>query len=64
MDQIRHAGGEALAVGLDISEKDQIINLVDKAHEHYGRIDILVNNAGSARHLWLDELSIVYKTAW
>lgn len=58
VDQIRQAGGEALAVGLDISEKDQVINLVDKAHEHYGRIDILVNNAGSARHLWMDELSI------
>ncbi len=58
VDQIRRSGGDAIAVGLDISEKDHIINLVDRAIDHYGRIDILVNNAGSARHLWLDELSL------
>ena len=56
--QIRQAGGEALAVGLDLSQKDQIINLVDRVHDHFGKIDILVNNAGSARHLWLDEQSL------
>ena len=57
-DQIRQSGGEALAVGLDLSKKDQIINLVKRVHDQYGRIDILVNNAGSARHLWLDEQSL------
>jgi short-subunit dehydrogenase len=56
--QIRQSGGEALAVSLDLSEKDQIINLVNKAQGHYGGIDILVNNAGSAKHVWLDELSL------
>lgn len=58
VDQIRQSGGEALAVSMDLSKLDQIVNLVNKAHDHYGRIDILVNNAGSASHLWLDELSL------
>lgn len=58
VDQIRQSGGEALAVALDLSQKDQIINLVSRALGHFGRIDILVNNAGSAKHLWLDELSL------
>ena len=58
VEQIRQSGGDALAVGLDISEKEQITDLVDRAIDHYGRIDILVNNAGSARHLWLDEQSL------
>ena len=58
VDQIRQSGGEALAVSLDLSKKDQIINLVDRATTHFGTIDILVNNAGSARHIWLDELSL------
>lgn len=56
--RIRQSGGEALAVGLDLSKKDQIINLVNRVHDQFGRIDILVNNAGSARHLWLDEQSL------
>ena len=58
VDQIQRFGGEALAVGLDLTKKDQIIDLVSKAHERFGGVDILVNNAGSAKHLWLDELSL------
>lgn len=57
-EQIRQSGGEAQAVRLDLSQKDQILNLVDRVRDLYGRIDILVNNAGSARHVWLDELSL------
>ena len=58
VEKIHQSGGEALAVGLDLSQKDQIINLVERAQAQYGKIDVLVNNAGSARHLWLDELSL------
>lgn len=56
--QIRQAGGEAIAVQLDLSQPDQISNLVTAAQDQYGQIDILVNNAGSARHLWFDEQSL------
>jgi len=56
--QIRGAGGEALAVQLDLTHSDQISQLVKVAQDHYGQIDILVNNAGSARHLWFDEQSL------
>ena len=58
VDQIRLSGGEALAVPTDLSDSEQIHNLVDQTLAAYGRIDILVNNAGSARHLWLDEQTI------
>lgn len=58
-EQIRQAGGEALSLGLDLSDLVQIKELVDAVREKYGRIDILINNAGSARHLWLDQLSLV-----
>lgn len=30
----------------DMSKPDQIMGMVDLAHEHFGRVDILVNNAG------------------
>ena len=42
---INEAGGEAIAVPCNISHKDQLRALVDKALASWGRIDILVCNA-------------------
>jgi len=42
---IRGAGGEALVIPANISDKAQLQNLVDKTVQAYGRIDILVCNA-------------------
>ncbi len=51
---VRDLGGEALPVKTDVSEYDQIENLVDLAMSEYGRIDVLLNNAGIGRMNWLD----------
>ena len=40
------AGGEALAIPLDVTKDDQVSNAVSQLISHWGRIDILVNNAG------------------
>jgi short-subunit dehydrogenase len=56
--RICEAGGEAISVQLDLSQVEQITNTVNMIREEFGVINILVNNAGSARHLWLDELSL------
>ena len=45
-DKIKAAGGEALAVPCDISDKEQCREVINKAVEAFGTIDILVNNAG------------------
>jgi len=45
-ERIRAEGGDAIFVRCDVSQKDQIQNLVQKTLEQYGRIDIVVNNAG------------------
>ena len=44
--QIAEAGGEALAVACDVSNADELVNLVDRTVKHFGRIDIAVSNAG------------------
>ncbi len=44
-DEIKAEGGEAIFVRTDVSDVQQIQNLIDTAVKTYGRIDVLVNNA-------------------
>jgi NAD(P)-dependent dehydrogenase (short-subunit alcohol dehydrogenase family) len=48
-EEIRSAGGEAVADGADISQAGEVEAMVAKAMERWGRVDILVNNAGITR---------------
>ena len=48
-DKIKAAGGEALAVPCDISDKAQCSAVIAKTLETFGTVDILVNNAGITR---------------
>jgi 3-oxoacyl-[acyl-carrier protein] reductase len=44
--EIRGAGGEAVAIAADVSQKADVDRLVTQAMDAFGRIDILSNNAG------------------
>lgn len=44
--EIKTAGGEAIAVGADVSQEDQVKSMFQKIFDTYGTIDILVSNAG------------------
>ncbi|MBU2539947.1 SDR family oxidoreductase [Patescibacteria group bacterium] len=46
VDEIKKAGGKAIAVKCDISNKTEVEQLVKKTVETFGKLDILVNNAG------------------
>ncbi|MBE2210095.1 MAG: 3-hydroxybutyrate dehydrogenase [Xanthomonadaceae bacterium] len=43
---IRDAGGEALAVEMDVTSEQQVIDGVAQAVATYGQVDVLVSNAG------------------
>ena len=43
---VEDAGGEAFAVRVDVSRREQVSAMVEAAAEQFGGIDILVNNAG------------------
>ena len=43
---IRDAGGEALAVAMDVTDEQQVIDGIAKAVATYGQVDVLVSNAG------------------
>ncbi|MFZ1676361.1 MAG: NAD(P)-dependent oxidoreductase [Saprospiraceae bacterium] len=46
-EEIKAAGGHALAVVLDVREEEQIQNVVNETVSHFGGIDILINNASA-----------------
>ncbi|MGW7045606.1 SDR family oxidoreductase [Streptomyces avermitilis] len=56
VDEIRAAGGEAVAHGGDIATSAGAASLVAAALETYGRLDTLVNNAGFLRDRMLVNL--------
>lgn len=39
-------GIDCIGILADVSNEDDVINLVEETEKHYGRIDVLVNNAG------------------
>lgn len=45
-DEIRKAGGEAMAIETDVTKSSEVAASVAHTIEKYGRIDILVNNVG------------------
>ena len=50
--------GKAIAMQTDVTQCEQVKNLVDVAVEKYGRIDVMINNAGLMPHSPLDRLKI------
>lgn len=56
-NEIEEMGGTALAVPTDVTDPDQIKNLVQTTVSNFGRIDILANIAGWALYQWLEEMS-------
>jgi NAD(P)-dependent dehydrogenase (short-subunit alcohol dehydrogenase family) len=44
--EINKAGGQALALPLDVRRPESIQEVVDRTVQEYGRLDIMVNNAG------------------
>ena len=46
--EIQAQGGQALALPADVTDEEQVAQMVQRALDHYGRIDGLVNSAGVA----------------
>jgi NADP-dependent 3-hydroxy acid dehydrogenase YdfG len=58
--EIEAAGGSALGLPADVTDRDQVNGCVGRVIEEYGRVDVLVNNAGimplsPVRELRVDE---------
>jgi 3-oxoacyl-[acyl-carrier protein] reductase len=45
-EEIKKSGGQALFVKVDVSNQDDVYNLVSAALKEFGKLHILINNAG------------------
>lgn len=45
-NEITEKGGQAIAVKTDVTNAQEVYNLVEAAVSHFGKIDVLINNAG------------------
>jgi NAD(P)-dependent dehydrogenase (short-subunit alcohol dehydrogenase family) len=45
--EIEEKGGKALALACDVTEPEEVENVVSEAEERFGAIDVLVNNSGA-----------------
>ncbi len=64
VEEIKAAGGEAIANGGSVSDRQGAQSMVDDALNAWGRVDILINNAGILRDksfakMELDDFSLV-----
>ena len=49
VEEIKAAGGEAMANGANVTKPDEVADMVEAARKAWGKVDILVNNAGILR---------------
>ncbi len=45
-EEIENAGGRALAVTADVTDRTAVGRMVEQARERFGTVDLLINNAG------------------
>jgi NADP-dependent 3-hydroxy acid dehydrogenase YdfG len=56
--ELTAAGGAAMAVTTDVTDRAQVRNLVDSAVREYGRIDVMIDNAGLVPQAPLERLKV------
>jgi len=49
VDEIKGNGGQAIAIKADVSDSDDVQQMVKEVIKEFGQLDILVNNAGITR---------------
>jgi 3-oxoacyl-[acyl-carrier protein] reductase len=61
---VRGAGGEADAMGADVSDDTQVRGLMDAVQKRHGRLDYLINNAGWSTRVPHAEMEALTDEIW
>jgi glucose 1-dehydrogenase len=57
-EEIRAAGGQAIAVGADVSKEDQVEKMFAQTIQAFGRLDILLANSGLQKDAAITEMTL------
>ena len=58
VEEIKKAGGDAIAIQADVSAFEECKRLVDESLKAFGQVDILINNAGINRDRTIQRMSV------
>lgn len=58
VQEVEQAGGQGLAVRVDVRHPEQVAEMVDKAVHAFGGLDILINNAGAISLTGIENTSL------
>lgn len=61
---IQNEGGHALAIQADVSQDEEVRNMVETIVHRFKTIDLLVNNASITRHIPLGDLEAATEEIW
>jgi len=56
VDQVTHSGARAIAVQADVSAFGDVVTLIERTLEQFGRLDCVINNAGIGNITALEQL--------
>lgn len=63
--EVRALGPRALVVKADVSDREEVVEMVNRTLQEFKTIHILVNNAGrSSRALWFTKLEDITEEMW
>jgi NADP-dependent 3-hydroxy acid dehydrogenase YdfG len=57
-NEMARSNGKTIAIKMDVTDRQQVKQLVDAAVQAYGQIDVLINNAGLMPQAPLERLKI------
>ncbi|HRR76163.1 MAG TPA: 3-oxoacyl-ACP reductase FabG [Ruminococcus sp.] len=58
VEQIISEGGKAAAIATDVSDHEQVKNMISRTVEMFGKIDILINNAGIIADSFINKMTL------
>ncbi|MCF0072706.1 SDR family oxidoreductase [Dyadobacter sp. CY261] len=57
-ERIRNAGGQAVYLQMDVTERTEVASLVQLALNEFGRLDVIINNAGISQLQLLEDVDV------